>query len=937
MTVNSITEKLQLFQELNPKNTQWVVSDLKSRAYLERERLTRDQFVEANGIIRARDLWTQLTERYFPEYRILHDGVMELRLRHFLDEQFVTADRAGQDIDWAKRPGAHKTLLKYLSYLMPVLNSPQALPAVREWFAADSQRLVRWGHWFIAAAEAWVVSDKDKLLTPGWLSGFLAHRLPSRLQKIQAVETRKLYFDFGPELLPGESDLIEALSEFFDVVVIVPSAAWQLTDRSLFKSYQRLESAAKERKPYLDSKLDRRNENGDEPLHSYRRFSSMLAEVKDATAEVRAWLDAGIEARQIAILAADIGLYWPVLEPHLRVEGVPVDRAVTVPLQTLPDFQKWLARLRMATRDFDQSDLEFEWTGRFSDFERTFNRFYDRDDIQRNPTFAGQVESLATLTRAADQELISFSIFCERAEVLWPSPQSLFALELLLQDLQKQNAPAVQLAFSDWVRIMEGASSNLEQTVVVANLQGIACLDISSAEYFTGTHIYIMGLSEDALRREQSLHVLDRDVVELSSSTGFDLPFPATRQLEWELPWFLNTQRSSVILSFPESNFDGSPSTPAICWLKGSFRDQSTHVRRTPLPTRWDQLQVQPVDTIGLALDWGPDYNSHFSSAFLREIEKRQYPLWQFTDWQTRLRRISPSLLQTYSNCPFITLTERVWGQSDLPDLDLDLDVMTRGKLLHRVFENLLESHILPQLSLEHVEQIVRQSMDDIEMQIGEPKLKLSMERRIARIALEFLEREREWRKLYPQTRTVARELSVDGWINIQTGELYAEPPAGANVMIFKGQIDRVDEDDQHRILILDYKSSAGGLNSHNLWLKNNQLQLGLYMESVYQKMTQPPLVSSEIVGAQYFVMKDFSRTRGLVMTGDADALICVSTRSKARMSKDEFEKFRMQLREHVGQLFRRMEQGEWIPNPRDPNACPDCQWRGLCRAPHLL
>jgi RecB family exonuclease len=952
LTVESIKDKRALFLSLIPQDAQWIVSDLKSKTYLERERLKKFGFAEGDRVIRARDLWVRITEQYFPEFRIVDECLIEPRLRKFLDDRHALSATAG--VDWAQRPNAHKTLLKYMAYLMPILNSPVALPLVREWFTTDEQRLARWGHWFISAAEAWVALESEKLLSSSWLSGFLAHRLPENFNYRDVVDVQTTYFDFGADLLPGEADLILRLAESHAVTVIAPGRAWQKKDPNIFKSYQRLESAAKNRtsRGIIQNDQAEPVANSLDPEREYLRFSSALAEIKDGVARVREWIDAGVPLKSIALLAPDIGLYWPALEPHLRTEGIPTDRPVTTSVQTLPDFQAWLARIKIGTRNFDQVQLEHEWIEmnekgglpNYRDFERIYSRYYDDSDLQRNARFAGHVGSLKNISDSK----ISFADFCDLAGLMWPQSETYFALAAILQQLQDQGASFLRLTFSDWARVTESSSARLEDKIQEGDRDGIACLDINSAEYFGATHIIVFGLSEDALRRQQALHVLDRDISALAAATGFDLPFPETRQLEWELPWLLHRIGSTseadpreIILSFPETNFDGSPLTPSIFWLKGRLAQSETtdlgHSRRTPMKTRWDELQRLPMAKIGETLGWTPEHNIRFEKAFTREVTKQPLAPWKMDDWKLRLRRFSPSLLQKYADCPFIVLNERIWGQSDLPDLDLDLDPMTRGKLLHRIFEKILESESVPQLTSIQITELVHACMIDVDVQLGEPKLRAATERRIAKVAHEFLQRERSWRELYPETRTIARELSVEGWIDLDTGELSAKPPEGSTIMEFKGQIDRVDEDANHKLLILDYKSSGNGLNSHNLWLKNNQLQLGLYMQSIQQGMTQPPLPSKDIVAAQYYIMKDFSRTKGLVLQGEADQLIRVSQRSKSKMEVGEFEIFSDQLKSYVKALFDRMENGEWIPRPRTEEICTRCQWRGLCRAPHLI
>src|SRR5207253_3031441 len=56
------------------------------------------------------------------------------------------------------------------------------------------------------------------------------------------------------------------------------------------------------------------------------RLSGMLAEVKSTCSQIRAWLEAKVPPSQIAVIAPDIEMYWPVLSAYLEQEGIPFQK-----------------------------------------------------------------------------------------------------------------------------------------------------------------------------------------------------------------------------------------------------------------------------------------------------------------------------------------------------------------------------------------------------------------------------------------------------------------------------------------------------------------------------------------------------------------------------------------------------------------------------------
>ncbi len=130
---------------------------------------------------------------------------------------------------------------------------------------------------------------------------------------------------------------------------------------------------------------------------------------------------------------------------------------------------------------------------------------------------------------------------------------------------------------------------------------------------------------------------------------------------------------SEIILSFAATDFSGQVQAPALLWLKYALVAQADIEHyNIPEPTRWDEIQ-----------------NSNFKNSELanilpyieQDVGQRAPDTFNVPN---RLK-LSPSQLEKYQQCPFIFSAEKIFRLSDLPDVDLDVDAMTSGRLLHAV------------------------------------------------------------------------------------------------------------------------------------------------------------------------------------------------------------------------------------------------------------
>jgi CRISPR/Cas system-associated exonuclease Cas4 (RecB family) len=97
------------------------------------------------------------------------------------------------------------------------------------------------------------------------------------------------------------------------------------------------------------------------------------------------------------------------------------------------------------------------------------------------------------------------------------------------------------------------------------------------------------------------------------------------------------------------------------------------------------------------------------------------------------------------------------------------------------------------------------------------------------------------------------------------------------------------------------------------------------------------PVKSQEVIGALYIVVKDFDRSYGMQLRDYDGLLFKINPRMKHGITLDgKAELFEM-AREKLKEVLSLISGGHMNPKPHEPADCPGCQWRNLCRAPHLL
>ena len=935
-------EQKNLLSEFDPSVSSWIVSDLKSKLDLNRSLLRDREFISGETVLRASELWKLLLVRVRPDLQLISREfaltliAQRLATLGHMDQsgEIAQSGEPSEDLSWMRSPGAAQTVYDYMSQLMPILSHPNGSEMLEEWFLENEASQVRWSRWHSLSQSLWIFFLDAGFIAPPWVPGVLVNELD-----LSSAWTRPLIVDLGAELTQVEADLLVLLSAHVDITVLRPEPSFASEYARTLTAYEIFEKKLKVNhlpplplRTFAEAGADMMSQASAKlGSKTFLKLTTMIAEVKEATSRTRKWLDAGVNATSISIAAPDIEAYWPALSSYLYAEGIACQKDHVRRLHTYPDITRWLAHLRLRTGSFAESDVElglFDSLGRtprlisFEKFRVLFAMIYGREDLTRVQEVADRFQSEVSLFEMVDRDqFVTWSL------QQLPDDVSDKQVEALFKRVFAECPQSMSLNMKRWLEYLEQVASRVECRVKDGLAHGISVINLSSAENSPSTKMILLGLTESGLRKSGSTAVLASDVNGLAYELGFHLASEDQAKLEFEARWVAEDEGRELVLCVPETDFAGGVQAASWFWIKGAKESGELGEIALPGITRWDEVQRAPISQIAQLRKWSPRHQAEIAQALEEDLGEKALSSFG----AEHVLRLSPSSIEDYLECPFIFAAKNLFKLADQAELDLEVDPSRRGSLMHKLLELLTAEPIQLQPTDEELDAVIDQAKFESKVDFADPRLWPPMRAKFKDLARRYLLFEKENRMLFPETKTIGFETEVKGYLNPKTGELRATGEPGD--LQFKGRIDRIDQDQQGRVVIMDYKSSKGSVSQFGSWLKNNKIQLLLYSMAVENGLTE--LSARPVVSALYYVTRPLSRDNGFKVEDTEQSLFDVD-KKKNRMSMAQKDQLFMDGRELIQKAVSEMLQGHFAPNPRDPKKCLECRWSALCRAPHL-
>ena len=917
--LSSPEEKQKKLKNFSGKGFSWVVSDLRNKLEIQKKLLNKSSFLEDKAVLRASELWKKLLFQICPQLQVLSKDMAE----SVISAELRAQGHKGQTLKMAK------LILVYMEYLMPFLIHPEGAEVLDEYFQREPSASVRWGQWHQRARLHWKSFLDQNLIPEPLVSGVLLGELQAG-----SVPTwdRGFVFDLSSEISAVEADIISELSKVQSVEVLIPNPRGRATleealeDESLWGYCV----WSKELKAESKSKTTLGSLPLDTPT-GFQYYATQLSEVKAATAKVRQWLEQGVPAERIGIIAPRSSEYWSALSPYLKAEGIPVQRPVTRSYLGHAFVQKWISQMRLQMGGLSSQDVETvlfspEWKAMaFERFQRYFSILSNSQEFLNRK----QMKEIFHSKVFQKDQMITSEEFIEWSAGCLPKNVNLGVFESVVSCLQIP----LSLHASEWLDALEAICIHSEFPVELGSQSGIFCEDIHSADSLDLDCIFVLGLSEEALSEDLGVMISKKEVQMFAEQMGFYTIFPERKNLEFELRWLLSKKHKEVICSVPEMDFEGEVKTISTFWLKEAMvrktgdEDVRTLSSCSEISPRWDQIQKQNVEDYCKFRGWEKSRSQGFVSAIHADKGWKEKP-----PFVVSLERVSASTLTNYLKCPFITSADKVLGLRDEELLSWDEGPRERGSFLHHVLEKLVTEPLNFPLDDSVLEQQLEESYQKHSFVKAEvwPLYK----ERYKEVITGILEKEAQDRKMFPKLKTVAKEVAFQAHWSFKKGQLVKE----GGELAFKGIIDRVDEVCGSYI-ITDYKSSLGSLTHHGSWLNNNHLQLPLYAQALEAGALEGLL--GPVFKAKYQTLKfPFDDEKGFVNEealpeGDKNWI----ANSKRGIKIQEAKKMELyqKVNEKVQGAVESILKGQWGPKPEKEKHCDKCVWRTVCRYSKLI
>jgi RecB family exonuclease len=911
VTVSTPHQIKNLLNTYDPLKDTWIVSDLKSKQEIQNISVSRYGYFSDDAILRVSDFWKLWIRRLAPTTQVVSSDFIKVIVQNFIEDHGQKLGVAESEI---------LTLTKAVQEFAPILLHPNGDELVQEWLEAEfekDQKQKKWTRWYqLAKIVTNYLLDRN-LIDARWSAAFM-QTLDLNLFRWP----RRLIIDLGSELSSVEMGLFKTLSQTQDVVVIVPQPVFADRFPYLLNVYkENLGQGKVTNAPALATQPALSKDQ-------FVRLSTQLAEVKFAVATARQWADSGVALDDIAIIAADIEKYWPVLQHYLEEEGLPYSKDTVASLNGLGDVQNLLAVLKNYSPDVSWDSLEKitfasnqNVNFQFEKFKGLFYQLYDQDDLGRDgkikELYYRKVDYSAPISR---EEFLKFL-----AIEIWPRlPESsskgeLF--EVIFKDLIGQSVSVAGLPEGSkgesrfkrslWVSFLKNRLSSKERTIQRSQQGGINIFSLMSAHMTSSVHKIYIGMNEESFLKRNTTLIGLQDSNALKNV--FDLAVESSEEsyLDFNLRWQSLTATPKTIFTSAHMSFNSDPLNASLFFIENCPQSEVL----VPAPTRVDELQG--------ALSTGEAKSNEISASRLLQdkngFEAQLNP--------AVFKTLSASDIENYAQCSFKLLAAKGFRLRTDAQAALDLDHRDKGSLAHSLFEFLLknisedfnEETVIAFLDNERQERRLFINLDRI-WQIQRGKFML--------LAKKFYKIEKERSKVF----SFEVEKQVQVYFDIKSGQFTMQKPEAGEFQ-FNLRVDRVDTHREKKYCIIyDYKSSERTEHKSGNWISDYQFQMLLYIAAL--KLTLPQELS--IKGSLYYYYKNFKINTGIVDSEIGLNEFLFNKRNSSLHDETEWADLDQEFSKTLTEVLTRLNNGEFTTKPYEPVICNDCDWRKLCRATHL-
>ena len=922
------SEKIKFLINFKPENSAFIVSDIKTKLFLESELLKKYFYLPGACVMRASEFYKELFYSLDNKWNLMPDSCVKELFFDFCNNHTE---------NWIRNLQNSKSFFEFFNSFLVIFFHKESLKIFEEWLEVN-KKFFFWRSWFYLSQNLFEFLEEKQVLNESGVKSLLFHILSST-DKL-SFNKNKILVDLSFSLDLCEKETFTELARYKEVYILSPHLKYSAFFENKFNIYEKWEEELKKKQVLIypsDSAVSKTTSS--RKLFKIKT-ETQIEEVKKTVVQVCKWIKQGVSPGDIVIYAPNMENYWFVLKSYFEKESIPFKKTVYSKLIDFKEMKYLLSAVRIHLNLFNFEDLELFCFYRESkkDFLNFKENYFNepKRDLVKNLLFQSKIRNCDQRISGFDfvQWLLSFwsnspkaehadsvsvnsdsvspsSVISAKAEIS-QNLNSTAILDALLTVLQKLTVDET-LTYRSWLRFLESELFSKELETEIEQPEGVSCLSFNAFYSVKSSYVFILGLTESALKESSLIFSNESDAV--LEDLGFPLAVAPAKQKENSLLWFLQSSHyKELYLSYHSYDFKGDIQNVSLFYMLSDrlFSAKKTDILET---LSWDYKIKQEALSEILS-----DKPKEQVEALQKAFDNKVQPIFP-----SKKNHLSANSIKTYRECPFKYAGKNLFFVPEKQAVQKEISPLYKGNLVHELFEKVLKGY--PDLDL--TEEQIKPLIDSIPFKpekLIHKKQWLLMKDYLNSILKEFLLKEKEQRAKFPYLKPVAFEAKLQAFWDQKKGELSHQGD-----YVFKGYLDRVDQDEKTKQYVLrDYKASSNSLKHVSSWIKEEELQLTFYAQALEKGLVEN-LSSGKLSVLFYSVYNEEFIAKGFEEK-DSDFLGVMGKTARHRKEKDFLYKAIAFSNRFIQKKVEQMEKGDFPPKPVDSIICKKCFYKTWCR-----
>ncbi|MEQ1721967.1 MAG: PD-(D/E)XK nuclease family protein, partial [Pseudobdellovibrio sp.] len=444
---------------------------------------------------------------------------------------------------------------------------------------------------------------------------------------------------------------------------------------------------------------------------------------------------------------------------------------------------------------------------------------------------------------------------------------------------------------------------------------GVHIVPLMSAQMIDVSHRLYIGLNDEFYHKKQTALMSLNDSIALRTQFDLAVDYSEESYLDFNLRWQGLSCDQNTRLTSSHLSFTSEPINSSLFFIENSPQSEML----SPDDTLIDELQKQ---------------FSHEEeiSAFKGNVEVARL-LQDVKGYAAQVksevfRQLSVSDIENYAQCSFKLLAAKGFRLRDLPQVALDLDPRQKGSLVHALFECIINLMSQGEYKPATVADFLDKKRLEFNIYPEQDAYWNIQKNKFLVLAQKFYEFEKQRINLF----SVKTEQAVQMYFDLEKNVFVLDKPE--KHFSFNIRIDRVDTHKTHKYsVVYDYKSSGFQVENYSKWLTEYHYQMLLYMIALQLVFKE----ESQIKAALYYQYKTFDIKKGLIDEVIAVNEFGLTKRNKSLITEDKLIELEKNFALSIADVLKNLDSYNFNTAPIDMDICKMCDWRKLCRAPHLM